>query len=650
MKLNKKFAGITAAAITVSSMLSGLTFLTGDASAASVMTPDQITQGMGTGWNIGNTLDATGADETSWGNPKITQELIDAVNNKGFDSVRVPVTWYNHVEESKDANGEITYTIDGDYLARVKEVIDYAYNDDMYVILNLHHEEWINRPDFPTAYDEMSNRLTQMWEQIATYFKDYDQHLIFEGMNEPRQTESTIEWTGNEACYEVVNKLDQDFVNTVRSVDSDYKDTRLLMIPSYCASAYSSIYSYLEVPDDDYVAVSVHAYSPYNFAMGDEHDSFTDSHKGQLDQIFKDIQYYFTDKDIPVVLGEYSASNYDNLEAREAWADYYLTWAKKLGIPCFLWDNNADTNPSNPAEAHGYINRNTLEWYPKSEGVVDTIMKVMNDDSIVWGSEKHRPSYKHYFDSADKIVLDENKNGIELNEGCSNAKMMEDGYISANKEIAIKYSGKALPVIAFMDKSWGGWTEISPYDVDEENGIAYYSFDSIQSSWGDTSTIASMCVKITSDSTKAYEVAVIPAAELEVPDVTTTTTTETEPTETTTTEETTVTTTVTDPTETTTETTDVTTDDTTETTVTTAETSDTTVDSTTSDVTPSGEKGDVNGDGKVNIVDLMTIAQHIASIKTIDNDAEFDRADANSDGVVNIMDLMTVARVVAGIA
>ena len=140
----------------------------------------------------------------------------------------------------------------------------------------------------------MSNRLTQMWEQIATYFKDYDQHLIFEGMNEPRQTESTIEWTGNEACYEVVNKLDQDFVNTVRSVDSDYKDTRLLMIPSYCASAYSSIYSYLEVPDDDYVAVSVHAYSPYNFAMGDEHDSFTDSHKGQLDQIFKDIQYYFT--------------------------------------------------------------------------------------------------------------------------------------------------------------------------------------------------------------------------------------------------------------------------------------------------------------------------------------------------------------------
>ena len=140
MKLNKKFAGITAAAITVSSMLSGLTFLTGDASAASVMTPDQITQGMGTGWNIGNTLDATGADETSWGNPKITQELIDAVNNKGFDSVRVPVTWYNHVEESTDANGEITYTIDGDYLSRVKEVIDYAYNDDMYVILNLHHE------------------------------------------------------------------------------------------------------------------------------------------------------------------------------------------------------------------------------------------------------------------------------------------------------------------------------------------------------------------------------------------------------------------------------------------------------------------------------------------------------------------------------
>lgn len=235
------------------------------------MTADDITQNMTIGWNIGNSLDATGygsSQETSWGNPTVTQELIDAVKAKGFNTIRIPTTWYPNVTTTTDENGKPVYTISEQWLQRVKEVVDYAYKQDMYVILNLHHEEWINRSDFPTAYEEMSERLKQMWLQIAAYFKDYDQHLIFEGMNEPRQTGASYEWQGNAECYEVVNKLDNDFVETVRSVESPYQNTRLLMIPSYAASAYASSYSSLDVPDDDYVAVSLHAYTPYAFAMG----------------------------------------------------------------------------------------------------------------------------------------------------------------------------------------------------------------------------------------------------------------------------------------------------------------------------------------------------------------------------------------------
>lgn len=231
MKFRNLFAAGTAAVM----LLSNAVIFSGTVSAEGTMTAKDITQNMTIGWNIGNSLDATGAGlsyhETSWGNPKITQELINTVKAKGFNTIRIPTTWYPEVTTSTDENGNPVYTIKEEWLARVKEVVDYAYQQDMYVILNIHHEEWINRSDFPTAYDEMSERLKQMWTQIATYFKDYDQHLIFEGMNEPRQIGTSYEWQGNAECYEVVNKLDADFVNTVRSIDSPYQDTRLLMIP-----------------------------------------------------------------------------------------------------------------------------------------------------------------------------------------------------------------------------------------------------------------------------------------------------------------------------------------------------------------------------------------------------------------------------------
>ncbi len=448
----KKLKSMLAATVSVACLVPFAAML--PISAETILNADEITQEMGLGFNIGNALDSTGygsydnitSFEMSWGNPAVTQELVDTVKAKGFDTVRIPTSWYKHVTKTTDSDGNPVYTIDERWLTRVKEVVDYAYQQDMYVILNLHHEEWINRSDFSTAYDQMAPQLKQMWTQIATYFADYDQHLIFEGMNEPRETGSSVEWNGNEACFAVVNKLNNDFVTTVRSIDSPYKDTRLLMIPGYAASAYSSIYGYLDLPEDDYVAVSIHAYCPYNFAMGDstepykqDHTTFSSSYQNELDKVFKDIQTTFTDNDVPVVIGEFSASNYNNTEARVDWATYYLTWAKKLGIPCVIWDNNTIDN-SNQSERHGYLNRSNLQWFSVSEPVIDAMLSVLSDSSIKWGSESHLPEYKHSdLSSGTTIFEDANGMAFKADSTYFEAQMISGSDLNENTEIAVKY-------------------------------------------------------------------------------------------------------------------------------------------------------------------------------------------------------------------
>lgn len=589
---HQKMNRILAAALSAACLVPFAAMVPVDADAADVMSALEITQEMGLGFNIGNSLDSTGSGnydditsfEKSWGNPAVTKEMVDTIKAKGFDSVRIPTSWFRHVTKTTDESGNPVYTIDSRWLERVKEVVDYAYQQDMYVILNLHHEEWINRADFATAYEEMAPQLKQMWTQIATYFADYDQHLIFEGMNEPRAANSgSLEWTGNEACYEVVNKLDNDFIETVRSVDSPYKDTRLLMIPGYAASAYSSIYGYLDVPeDDDYVAVSIHAYCPYNFAMGDgDHMTFDDNYKNDLDKIFKDIQTTFTNEDIPVVIGEFSSSNYNNTEARVDWATYYLTWAKKLGIPCFIWDNNSE-NGSNASENHCYLNRSNLQWFSVSEPVVDAMLSVLDDSSVKWGSERHLPEYKHS-DLSDAIkVIYENAEGGKFVDDKGNdvayfsAQMVSGSELSEDVEIAVQYTNIMNPDLNFMNKEWGNWTTVAAYDIDKKNGIAYFSYADIKKAWGDLSTLSSFCTGTGTPSSRIYKIALLPAAKLVDP---------------------------TDPTD----------------------PSETTI------------KGDINGDGALNVVDLIGMKRLFFNTDTTPS---LDVCDWNEDQTFDLLDVV----------
>lgn len=506
-------------AVAAACLATGLNFapFTMEIEAADQLTAFEITEAMQIGWNLGNTLDAYPSKggvplescgleaETCWGNPKTTPELIAAVKAKGFNTIRVPVTWFQHVDKS---NG---YKIDEAWLARVKEIVDYCYEQDMYVILNLHHEEpYVNRSTLGADYEELTGYVSSLWKQIAETFKDYDQRLVFETMNEPRAKGTDHEWWGpTKEETDTINKINADALEVIRGTGDDNNDTRLVMMPGYCASSDTSMMSKIVVPDDEYVAVSVHAYSPYNFTMNAEvkdHSTFTTAYATELTSILDGIRKTFGDKDIPVVLGEFSASNFGNTEARVEWAKAYISQTKEMGIPCVLWDNNVEKN--NGGESHGYINRSNLTWYEGSETVVDTMMDVLKDDSIVWGSGRKSPTIEHddidsgFIVSDDTHELDASVKDGNCTPGLNATwKELEGG------DVAVQYTGDQ-PVIAVVNSDWDNWTEIKAYD--DKDGIAYYSAKHIASAWGEDKVdeIAHLFVR-TNSTTTVTKIAII---------------------------------------------------------------------------------------------------------------------------------------------
>ena len=391
-----------AACLLTSFRFTFITDVVSEADAASGMGAFDITREMKIGWNIGNSLDATGGNgnyglntEISWGNPKTTQAMIDTVKKKGFNTVRIPTTWYPHLDGNNN--------IDSAWMARVKEVVDYCIKDDMYVILNVHHEEWVNVGQFnDNSYRNAEAKLTAIWKQVANTFKDYDQHLVFEGMNEPRQTgnPSVSEWGNGEGdggyTWNYINKLNAKFVETVRGQGSAANKERLLMLPGYCASSDMKAIRAVTFPSGSgNVAYSVHAYLPYYFTMADDDKAnhnypgksgWGEDYTGAINSFFSGLKQLEDEKNIPVVIGEFSASNFNNLSSRQAWAKDYITAAKKAGIPCILWDNNVEGG--NGGESHGYLNRSSNSWYSASEPVLNTMMSVINDSSILWGGKQ----------------------------------------------------------------------------------------------------------------------------------------------------------------------------------------------------------------------------------------------------------------------
>ena len=313
---------------------------------------------MKAGWNLGNTFDAYDCFwltdpldyETGWCGVRTEERLIQALQDAGFRTLRIPVSWHNHL----DAEGRI----DEKWLARVKEVASWAYERGMYVILNIHHDcdPAYYYPD--SAHRESSEKyIRSIWTQLAREFADWDGRLIFVSINEPRLTKSPAHewvWDGSSAeCRDamaVIVALNQVFVDTVRA-EGGQNETRYLMVPAYDASPYYACEESFTLPEDraeNRIIVSVHAYTPYDFALQQMKDGGTDRYslnstrqKSEIATFLNRLYDRFVSRGIPVVIGEFGAMEKNgNLQDRVDWASWYVASARARGISCCWWDNN----------------------------------------------------------------------------------------------------------------------------------------------------------------------------------------------------------------------------------------------------------------------------------------------------------------------
>ena len=448
---------------------------------------EAILEDMGLGWNLGNSLDATGGSgldtETSWSNPKTTQALIDKVKSLGFNTVRVPVSWGKHVSGDN-------YTIDSAWLARVKEVVDYCYKNDMYVILNIHHDTKSSASAsgagyYPrsSAYSSSEKFVTSVWSQAAEYFKDYDYHLIFETLNEPRLIGTRYEWWFDKwsipsevkDAIDCINKLNQKAVDTIRDTGSNNRG-RLIMCPGYDASIDGATVSGFKLPTDisgnkNRIAISVHAYSPYNFAMNvgsGSTSTYTSSIKNELQDLFSTLKSNFRDKGIPVVIGEFGSTDKNNTAERVKWATDYTALAKKNNIPCVLWDNNAFAVYNGNSivlnsEYHGYINRKNNTVTSPAKDVIEALMKpygkkadlnCSSSVTIVAGQSKNIGAssstsgavltYKSTTPSICTVDKNGNVTALKTGTGYVTVTASATGYNSVSKDVKIVVSKKSL--------------------------------------------------------------------------------------------------------------------------------------------------------------------------------------------------------------
>ncbi len=332
----------------------------------------RFTKAMKVGWNLGNCFDAHSMGlsnemdyETAWCKAKVTKELILELKNAGFNTIRVPVSWHDHVD--KDNN------ISEKWLDRVEEVVKWIYEEDMYVIVNIHHD---NDNAFYPSYDKFDKSdkyIKDIWTQLADRFADYDEHLIFETMNEPRQTGTDHEWWINDKSadyakesFDCINKFNQTAVNAIRN-GKGHNNERYVMIPGYCAAPEFELYKDFRLPQDpgaaDHLIISAHAYTPYDFALNrtGTNDFDIETHRGtsDIDSFTKNLYIGFIIKGIPVVISEWGSLDKNNLDSRLEFSAYYVTKAGHYGMPTILWDNNAYRTDG---ENFGIIDRASLNW------------------------------------------------------------------------------------------------------------------------------------------------------------------------------------------------------------------------------------------------------------------------------------------------
>ncbi len=309
---------------------------------------------MGIGWNLGNSLEAivngTPGDETVWGNPAVTQDLMNDVKAAGFDTVRIPVAW------SKFSDPD-NFVIDAAWMDRVEEVVNYALNADLYVVMNEHWDGgWLNHPLYVNQA-ALNNRLSIMWTQIANRFRGYDHRLLFAGTNEVLNEGDFS--TPPVEYYTVQNSFNQTFVNAVRATgdgntdatDGNANTDRYLVVQGFNTNIDHTV-NFFALPSDtvsNRLFVEVHYYDPYNFTLNPDNvttewPSATETwgNEARADSQFQEMKTNFIDLGIPVILGEYAAIRREDVPDHEAsmicWNRYITRSAVDHGLVPVYWD------------------------------------------------------------------------------------------------------------------------------------------------------------------------------------------------------------------------------------------------------------------------------------------------------------------------
>jgi endoglucanase len=315
-----------------------------------------ISKNLGLGWNLGNTLEACndqgGADETWWGNPKTTKAFIDVVKAAGFRTVRIPCAWTGYIDDPD------TFHIKDSWLARVREVVGYIIDNDMYAILNTHWDGgWLEEHPRKADQEAVIAKETAIWTQIANYFKDVDEHLLFAGTNEVRDGYGTP----TDENLEVQQSYLQTFVDAVRATGGN-NEFRNLVVQGYRTEPDLTI-EHLKIPKDSIsgrLLVEVHYYAPWEFTIqgenvwlwgtkyaGEEHAASW-GQEDYVDETFDKLQSTFGSKGYPVIIGEYGVSYRLSLEAEDFAKhddarNHYLNYVTKAaitrGITPVYWDN-----------------------------------------------------------------------------------------------------------------------------------------------------------------------------------------------------------------------------------------------------------------------------------------------------------------------
>ncbi|WP_276500147.1 cellulase family glycosylhydrolase [Terrimonas pollutisoli] len=320
------------------------------------------------GWNIGNTMEAPNG-ETGWGNPQITESYIKFVKQQGFTAIRLPCAWnWTHLSDEKTAK------IDPAWLNRVKEIVGYCVNNDMYVMLNIHWDGgWLENNISKLKQDSVSAKQKALWEQIATALRDFDEHLMFASANEPNADDA--------AETAILTSHHQTFVNAVRSTGGKNSHRVLILQGPNTSMSLTSQYM-TTLPTDpaaNRLMVEAHNYTPSLFCFfgedqswgrmiyywGNGHHSTIEPDRnatfGEENDIISDynkVKAAFVDKGIPVIMGEYGAYRRNNsnhvpldLATHEASVDYWITFTTKealaRGIKPFWWDTGGALDRAN---------------------------------------------------------------------------------------------------------------------------------------------------------------------------------------------------------------------------------------------------------------------------------------------------------------